>query len=315
MNQLRYVCISFNGAPPEGEPFWSLQNMKKEFSSSNSVFNQKKPHYQHYLYYYAPTPPTSCLVCGIDVSPGNFHIINRDTEEMFFIFVIRGKGTLNGNSFHAGQFFILPSHHLTTMISDREDPWTICWLSYRGNIPDKFYRTFAQYDAAEFYSFEKPEALLQLYTGFLYCDHSHADSKVLCDAFCTCVLSIFDNSDATFGVSKDTAASQRIRSYVKKAKDLLSKQYATINISNLSEQLHLNRKYLCKIFHSMTGTTPQDYLIDIRLQNSVYFLIETDHSPENISTMCGYCSYTGFLQAFKKKYGITPQEYRKQMKC
>ena len=83
-----------------------------------------------------------------------------------------------------------------------------------------------------------------------------------------------------------------------------------ITVSELAQTLHLNRKYLSRIFSDATGITPQQYLIDTKLNCSEFYLIETDYSMEQIAAFCGYASYSSFIQAFQKKFGMSPRKYK-----
>lgn len=312
MNQLRYISIRFDEQPTM-QPL-SQNQLKKDFSTNNTVYRGKGRYYQHYLYGYFPKPSPCCTVIGVDMSPGGYSILERDIDDCFLIFAIRGRGTLNGKEFRAGQFFALSSHYVSTLVSDPRDPWVICWISWRGDIAEEILRVFSKFQSGVFYPFQNAEALFQLFRSFLYCDHAHADDRALLQAFSCCVLSMFDMQPFPAEEAEASAASLRIRSYVEEAKELLSTQFATISIHELSRQLHLDRKYLCRIFHAMTGVTPQSYLIDVRMQNSAFLLTETDFSLEEIASKCGYSSYNCFLQAFKKKSSVTPPEYRKSAK-
>ena len=310
MAHLKYVCIRFHDPPTEEE--LRREHLNRELSADNSIYQTTNgKFYQHYFYKYFSKPAPSCFVIGIDASPGGFQIVERKTADCFFIFVIRGKGTLNGKEFHAGQFFTISPHFVTTLISDRNDPWVLCWFSWYGSFSEEIHRIYSKFPCGVCYDFQNAEALLQFFTGFLSGDHTYADSRYLIQSFAGCVLSMFDVQPLPSEQLEETAVSRRIRSYVEQAKEILIKQYTTVNITDLSQQMHLDRKYLCKIFHSITGMTPKNYLIDIRLQNSTYLLSETELPMEEIASKCGYSSYSCFLQAFKKKYNLTPPEYRR----
>ena len=42
-----------------------------------------------------------------------------------------------------------------------------------------------------------------------------------------------------------------------------------------------------------------------------HYLISTEYPIQKISEIVGYNNYTNFYVAFKNKYGIAPEEYRK----
>ena len=54
-----------------------------------------------------------------------------------------------------------------------------------------------------------------------------------------------------------------------------------------------------------------EYLTFIRLQRAALELVSTDHTVTEIAFRCGFSDGNYFKDAFKKKYGVTPREYRK----
>ena len=67
-------------------------------------------------------------------------------------------------------------------------------------------------------------------------------------------------------------------------------------------------------FKEVVGVSPINYLIDRRMQEARNLLENTDFSIGPISMFCGYSSQSYFSQVFIKNEGMTPVEYRKQVK-
>ncbi len=84
-----------------------------------------------------------------------------------------------------------------------------------------------------------------------------------------------------------------------------------ITLDLLSELIHVNKYYMVHAFTKEYGTSPINYLITKRLEESKYLLGGTDHSLSQISHMLGFSSPSYFSQRFKKAVGIAPMEYRK----
>lgn len=301
MSSVCYVRIDFADA----------NNFERRLSAESTIFRKQSTFYQHY--FYTASAPLS-YVCGIDCSPPMFKINRRVTDESFLIFVYGGKGTLNGIPFSANQFFIIPPNYPTTLISDAEDPWKLCWIAWRGNMSEYFTKTIRCFDPEKIYSFPNSYGIQRIFSGLLYTDHSHADIMETLSHFAEYVISIVakDISPIDTFTEPDTQNRRKIN-YVEKAKAIMAEQYATINIASLSKMLYLNSKYFCQIFHEITGITPQQYLIDIRLRNSVIYLENSNLTLKSIAEACGYSSYTGYVDAFKQKYGESPKKYRKRM--
>ncbi|MGN0651105.1 MAG: helix-turn-helix domain-containing protein [Oscillospiraceae bacterium] len=79
-----------------------------------------------------------------------------------------------------------------------------------------------------------------------------------------------------------------------------------IRLSNYSAR-HFNR-----LFYTAYGTTPMNYLADIRIRRACALLRETALPIAEIAVQCGFGDPNYFSRIFRKKTGITPSKYRTQ---
>ena len=66
-------------------------------------------------------------------------------------------------------------------------------------------------------------------------------------------------------------------------------------------------------FRSVTGTTPNQYVTDQRLEYARELLMETDASVMQIARQCGFEDVFYFSRCFKKRFHLSPREYRKEI--
>ncbi|ABX40959.1 AraC family transcriptional regulator [Lachnoclostridium phytofermentans] len=99
------------------------------------------------------------------------------------------------------------------------------------------------------------------------------------------------------------------------AKKYIEENYQeNITIETLSSLVHLNKYYFVHNFKKQFGTSPINYLIKRRIEESMHLLVSTNHSLSSISQIVGFSSPSYFSQAFKRMTNITPQEYKKMYK-
>ena len=67
-------------------------------------------------------------------------------------------------------------------------------------------------------------------------------------------------------------------------------------------------------FKKMTGDSFASYVNDRRLANAAEALRRTDDKILYVSQDVGFTNLSNFNRQFKKRYGITPKEYRKVSK-
>lgn len=86
-----------------------------------------------------------------------------------------------------------------------------------------------------------------------------------------------------------------------------------INLNSISQNLNYSPSYLTKLFNQVYNTTPNKYIISLRIQQAQHLLI---HNPElsirQIGEIIGYPEQGYFSRIFKKQTGSSPYDYREQ---
>ena len=85
----------------------------------------------------------------------------------------------------------------------------------------------------------------------------------------------------------------------------------SITLDQLAELAHINKYYLVHAFRKAYGTSPINYLISRRIQESRFLLTNSNHSLSQISRILGFSSLSYFSQSFHRTEGVSPMEYRK----
>lgn len=83
-----------------------------------------------------------------------------------------------------------------------------------------------------------------------------------------------------------------------------------ITIEDLAEQVNRSTGHFSKIFKSVTGMTPIDFLQKIRIQKARNMLINSMKNITEIALECGFNSSSYFSSCFMEKYKMTPSAYR-----
>lgn len=87
-----------------------------------------------------------------------------------------------------------------------------------------------------------------------------------------------------------------------------------LNLDQLADQCGLNKFYLVHSFKKATGTTPINYLNQLRLQEAEKLLKTTDLPVAEIAQDVGFSSQNGFSQSFRRFKGVSPTRYRQAQK-
>ena len=84
-----------------------------------------------------------------------------------------------------------------------------------------------------------------------------------------------------------------------------------LSLDQLAQLAHVNKYYLAHAFRREFNTSPINYLISRRVEESRFLLRETDHSMSIIAQMLGFSSPSYFSQCFRRVEGVSPLEYRR----
>ena len=84
-----------------------------------------------------------------------------------------------------------------------------------------------------------------------------------------------------------------------------------ITLSSLADMAGLTPAYFSRKFTQVTGMGMKEYLSYVRLQSAAQELRSTDHKITEIAINCGFSDSNYFKDAFRKMYGVSPREYRK----
>ena len=98
-----------------------------------------------------------------------------------------------------------------------------------------------------------------------------------------------------------------------RAKRFLSDNYANpeLTLKSVADYVGLNEKYLSTRFTKEAGTTFSAYLTDLRMQKAKNLMISTDLRMYEISERVGYHNVEHFNRMFKKSFGFSPGDFRK----
>lgn len=92
---------------------------------------------------------------------------------------------------------------------------------------------------------------------------------------------------------------------------LKSRMTTPPNLVELAHELGTNERKLTEIFRQQVGMTVFDFLLDLRLEKARLLLDEGNMQVQLIADCIGYRNAGDFTRAFRRRYGITPTEYRR----
>ena len=93
-------------------------------------------------------------------------------------------------------------------------------------------------------------------------------------------------------------------------------QHFAEDITNrdLAKLVGYHEYYLNRTFLAHTGSSLHEYLLKVRLNHASYLILNTDLPLKAVPEQVGFHSYPHFSNYFKQHFGLSPAEYRKNLK-
>jgi Response regulator containing CheY-like receiver domain and AraC-type DNA-binding domain len=125
------------------------------------------------------------------------------------------------------------------------------------------------------------------------------------------ICHLLDSYEKSLGIYEESLTDD---SLIEAATKYIQQHYEEpISLSVIADYLSISPSYLSNIFHESTGKSYIKYLTDLRMKEACQLLRNNKNMTlETITQRVGYLSVKHFSYVFKKQYGITPGQYRRQ---
>lgn len=231
----------------------------------------------------------------------------RVHNEWLVHYVVSGSGIFQTktDTYHpkAGDMFIIHPDQWAYYAADKDDPWTYMWINF--------------YSDMEMPRCLQQDILTDPRIGRLF--HSLYKEAQTCRPEDRSYL-LYGKLFQLFGLLNDMDAQTTTDdgTYPKPTNHQLIHQAAwfirnnclkSITVEDAANHIHMEYSHFLTQFRQIIGITPGKYLANIRLAHAAYYLLHTERSTKRIADELGYSDPGTFSRAFKKQYGLSPQEY------
>lgn len=242
--------------------------------------------------------------CGFAKCPPEFSADNRRAE-FTVVYVDGGVLYCNDSKMVQGDaVFIDP--YLEYRVSCGNEPARIYYLRWEGDITVHLAQMLRSFSPSTVYRVGFRESVTPLIDSVLYNKHlGDISVRQLVVGFTDMLLAFL-----ICGTHSESPQNKPA-DLIERAKSVIESGYSDLTVDKLASILYVNSKYLSKMFHKYMGITPKHYITETKMTHAEHYLISTEYPIQKISEIVGYNNYTNFYVAFKAKYGVSPEEYRR----
>lgn len=123
------------------------------------------------------------------------------------------------------------------------------------------------------------------------------------------------NSEDSEQAAYEKSDKLKHKKFITEVLNYVEENYKTdINLGELAASLYMDQAYLSREFKKSTGYSMMKFVTNKRIREARELLRSTDISISEVAITVGYNNITHFHTMFKKETGISPKEFRRQIR-
>ncbi len=230
----------------------------------------------------------------------------RGREDYYLLYVERGEleVVLNGSTYTArsGSTVIFPPHYPYKYTFAGNEPLSYLWAHFTGSYAGRF---LSECGFGELPCLLHFDANIKIVSGFeklfgIYRAHEPLQQQKL-----ACGL-----EDVILCMATDLRQAEDSRSLTQSLGYIHMFYNKEIRIPDLAKMESLSNSRYITVFKQRMGMPPSEYIIHLRLNVACDLLKNRDVSVKEVAARVGYDNPHFFSKIFKKKMGVSPQEYK-----
>lgn len=245
-----------------------------------------------------------------------YHVFAGTRDEYIIHLIISGQGfyTANNNTWtlSAGQMFLILPGKPVVYCADSRAPWSYVWIGFKGNRVESILSECGFTRNRLVLPSPSPDDYLGIWNEMLeHITLSYEDILFRESALFRILSLLCANAGKIADLPGSAYKKGQSNDYVSQAVDFISTNYKRdITITDIASMIGISRAYLNHLFKKEYNMSAQEFLIDFRMRKAAYLLTNTDQPVKEVAQNAGYRDALFFSKAFKKRFTVSPQNYR-----
>lgn len=209
-----------------------------------------------------------------------------------------------------GDIFVCPPDIAHSYGADDKAPWTKYWVHFRGKEAGAYMEMLGlTLDSPILHIGENTKIIAWLQDIFNILKTGYTQSNLLfatsflCNILsCLCSLSMNGQLNKALDMNVEKVITH-----------MLDNIGGSLSLQQMSGFTNLSKYHFIRLFKEITGYTPVDYYIRLKIQKACELLEESNVTISSISTAMGFSSPYYFSLTFKRIVGKSPRYYREML--
>lgn len=236
-------------------------------------------------------------------------------EQYLIHYITDGEGsyTVNDKTYKLkkNQGFLICPNVLTYYEADKDNPWSYIWIGFNG-VKAGTYLNYANLNEENLiFEYSEDDALKDYISEMLKLKERDYSNELKLEGLLYFFMSkLAESRKSTF----DQKCYKSTEVYLEKSIEFIENNYSNnIKISDIANYIGINRSYLTHIFKKSINISPQEFLVNYKIDKANELLKNTDLSIKAVAISVGYSDPLTFSKIFKKIKGSSPKIFREKL--
>jgi AraC-like DNA-binding protein len=252
--------------------------------------------------------------CGIEDCAPSYSYGPAVRPQYVIHYIIDGEGsfTVNNKTYllKKNQGFLICPGTVTYYEADKDNPWSYMWIGFNG-VKAETYLNYANLNEENLiFEYSKDSTLKDYISEMLKLNEMDYSNELKIEGLLYFFMSkLVETRKDVF----NQKAYKSAELYLEKSIEFIENNYSNnIKINDIASYIGINRSYLTHIFKKNINISPQDFLVNYKIDKACNLLQNTDLSIKVVAKSIGYSDPLTFSKIFKKVKGLSPKNYREK---
>ena len=252
--------------------------------------------------------------CGIEDCAPSYSYGPAVRPQYVIHYIIDGEGSYTVNNkthlLKKNQGFLIRPGTVTYYEAAKDNPWSYMWIGFNG-VKAETYLNYANLNEENLiFEYSTDDTLKEYISEMLKLNEMDYSNELKLEGLLYLFMSkLVETRKEVF----NQKAYKSAELYLEKSIEFIENNYSNnIKINDIASYIGINRSYLTHIFKKNINISPQDFLVNYKIDKACNLLQNTDLSIKVVAASIGYSDPLTFSKIFKKVKGLSPKNYREK---